>query len=111
MRRFSTLGFVLFFAVMLFAVNGAAEELATPSDSQSSGSQPWQLRFEYDQGELRLVEAARIPSIKKTIRTPGLELAPVKVGYDLTWLDGAGKSITATPVQVPLGIRSALGEG
>ncbi|MCP4684782.1 MAG: hypothetical protein GY867_04965, partial [bacterium] len=47
----------------------------------------------------------------KTIRTPGLELAPVKVGYDLTWLDGAGKSITATPVQVPLGIRSALGEG
>lgn len=113
MRRITTFGPSLILAIFLlfaFAVSNAAEQ-AAPSEAQSSGSQPWQLQFEYDRGSLTLVEAARIPSLKKSIRTPGLEYAPVRVGYNLTWLNSTGQTMISTPIEIPLGIRSTLGEG
>jgi len=112
MRRVFAFGSVVLLLIVMLAVsNGVASDVPATSDSQSNSQGPWQLRFEYDQGTLTLVEAARIPSIKKTIRTPGLAYAPVKVGYDLTWLDASGQAMVAVQVEVPLGGRSTLGEG
>lgn len=47
----------------------------------------------------------------KSVRTPGLVYAPVKVGYRLSWLDPAGQTLTSTEMQIPLGKRSTLGQG
>ena len=52
--------------------------------------QYWQLTFMYNTQSLTLIDAVKIPSMQKKIRTPGLTNAPWKLGYTLTWLDNKG---------------------
>ncbi len=71
----------------------------------------WQLVFQYDGPVLQLLTADRIPPISKSVRTPGLASAPVRLTYECQWLDGGGQLIHSGSTQLPLGLRSALGEG
>lgn len=113
MRRITTFSTIvaLIFTLSLVGNVARASDDSANSEAQANSPRPWQLRFEYDQNALTLVEATPIPSLRKSVRTPGLDHAPVKVGYNLTWLGSSGQSILATDIQVPLGIRSTLGEG
>lgn|GEM_PF-925271 len=83
----------------------------TLAGQPAHATQHWQLTFSYDSTSLAVVEAGRIPSMPKLVRTPGLAGAPLKIAYDLDWLDDEGKIIISTQVQTPLGVRSALAEG
>lgn len=71
----------------------------------------WQLTFSYDQNQLTIVDAAPIPPLRKEIHTPGLIGAPVKLAYDLDWLDDNGQVLLSTHVQLPLGMRATLADG
>ncbi|HSG99680.1 MAG TPA: M64 family metallopeptidase, partial [candidate division Zixibacteria bacterium] len=49
--------------------------------------------------------------MKKSVVTPGLAGAPVRPGYRAEWLDASGSVLSATTVELPLGVRSAFEEG
>ncbi|MBI5266674.1 MAG: hypothetical protein HY851_05515 [candidate division Zixibacteria bacterium] len=72
-----------------------------------STPQYWQLVFSYDQSALSLPQASPIAPMAKTPRTPGLEGAPVRLPYNLDWLDAAGNLLGSATFEMPLGIRSA----
>jgi len=95
----------LFFAALLTAL------VLTAIPASSQAGQKWQLTFQYDSRSVELVDAVLIPAMTKAVRTPGLTSAPVRVAYDFDWLDSNGKAIMSTSAQLPLGIRSTLGEG
>ena len=65
----------------------------------------WQLLVSYDQNGISIVEAGPIPPAPKQIRTPGLEGAPLKLGYSLEWLDGTNSILSGVNAEIPLGVR------
>jgi hypothetical protein len=69
--------------------------------------QYWQLVFAYDQSTLSVSQASPIAPMAKTPRTPGLEGAPVRVPYDLDWLDMSGHLLASAAFEMPIGLRSA----
>ncbi|PWB74425.1 hypothetical protein C3F09_03990 [candidate division GN15 bacterium] len=70
----------------------------------------WQLLVSYDQNGINIVEAGPIPPTHKQIRTPGIDGAPVKLAYDLQWLDGASAVLSSTSTDMPLGVRVSPSE-
>ena len=92
--RFRTYLFILSFAITL------------AGSAFSSDKIYWQLLVSYDQNGINIIEAGPIPPATKQIRTPGIDGAPVRVGYDLEWLDGSSSVIAATTAEMPLGVRT-----
>lgn len=83
----------------------------SPAATAESSPQYWQLVFSYDQNSLSLPTATRLASMTKIPRTPGLEGAPVRVGYTLDWLDAGGNNLSSGQFEMPLGFRSAPVDG
>lgn len=81
------------------------------SEARAAANPNWQLVFRYDSQSLELQRADRIPAVNKQIRTPGLTSAPMRVAVDLEWLDAAGRPMLTSTAELPLGIRSTLGDG
>ena len=75
----------------------------------SAGQPNWQLVFGYDGQSLQLLQADRIPAVRKQIRTPGLKAAPVRLQYTMEWLSNGAVAYSGVE-ELPLGIRSTLGE-
>jgi hypothetical protein len=73
--------------------------------------QYWQLTFSYNQKTLTLIEAGKIPIMQKKVQTPGINGAPLKLGYTLTWLDNKGNSLGVTNAEFPIGIRVFMDSG
>ena len=76
----------------------------------SSDQRYWQLTMSYDQDGPRILEAGQIPITRKTVHTPGLEAAPIRIPYDIDWLDASGSLILSTTTELPIGFRSAPDE-
>ncbi|MFZ1683319.1 MAG: M64 family metallopeptidase [Candidatus Zixiibacteriota bacterium] len=76
----------------------------------SSQGQMWQLTLTYDQTGLQIVEAAPIPPSPKEIRTPGIESAPIRIAYNIDWLDQSGNALQSTSAEMPVGFLTAPGE-
>jgi hypothetical protein len=74
-------------------------------------SQYWQLTFSYNQTSAEVERADLISPQHKSVRTPGLDGAPIRITYDLEWLDSAGNPLSATSFDMPLGARSAPSDG
>lgn len=70
----------------------------------------WQLLVSYDQSGIHIVEAGPIPPAPKLIKTPGLDGAPMRIGYDLEWLDASSAVMATAVTEMPLGIRTAISE-
>ncbi len=70
----------------------------------------WQLLVSYDQNGISIVEAGPIPPAAKQIRTPGIDGAPLRLAYELEWLDGANAVMTTATTEMPLGVRTAMPE-
>ena len=70
----------------------------------------WQLLVSYDQNGINIVEAGPIPPAPKQIRTPGIDGAMMRIGYDLEWLDGSNSVMATATTEMPLGIRTAISE-
>ena len=95
---------------LLISIACSAALIFVAAAGPASAGQPWQLLFHYDSTSLELVEAAPIVSLGKTVRTPGLVGAPVRLAYELTWYDAQSKSLAISDCELPLGIRSTLGD-
>jgi len=87
----------------------ATMALVAPIRANESG-QKWQLLFHYDQQKLELVEAVPIAPMAKSVRTPGLAGAPLRLTYTLSWLDDQGQTMVTAETQLPLGMRIILTE-
>ncbi len=68
------------------------------------GSTNWQLVFRYDAGSLQLLKADPIRATEKTVQTPGLNSAAIRVAYNCDWLDASGKAVYASSTELPLGV-------
>jgi len=79
--------------------------MAIAASSLSVEKSYWQLLVAYDQNGISIVEAGPIPPAPKQIRTPGLDGAPVRIGYELEWLDGANSILANATAEIPLGLR------
>lgn len=71
----------------------------------------WQILLAYDSHSVTVIEAIPIPLMQKKVRTPGLIGAPIRIVYQLQWLDSDGRTLKTTVARVPLGIRATLTEG
>ena len=69
-------------------------------------SHHWQLTLAYHGEELELVKASVISPDVRTVRSPGLEGAPLRIPYIVEWLDGAGRVVHTAPTELPLGRRT-----
>jgi hypothetical protein len=83
--------------------------IATAAEPKAETS--WQLLLSYDSQSVTVVEAAKIPSMTKQTRTPGLIGAPVKISYGFEWLDDSARILHATTAELPLGVRAVMGDG
>jgi len=90
---------------MLFAVGFASFA------GDARAEQHWQLLLKYDPSGVTLIEANPIPVMTKKVRTPGLIYAPVKLACTIEWRDNTGKALMTAPAELPLGLRSTLGDG
>lgn len=70
----------------------------------------WQFTMSYNQTGLHILEAGQIPPTLKQVRTPGLDGAPIRITYDIDWLNSSGGTIAHTIADLPIGHRSAPGE-
>lgn len=71
----------------------------------------WQLTFRYGPDAVALETIRPIAATTKSVRTPGLHAVPVKLDYQLEWLDSNGHVLSSTPVVIPLGTRDVLEPG
>jgi hypothetical protein len=71
----------------------------------------WQLTFSYNQNSLTLIDVGKIPNLQKRIQTPGINGAPLKLGYTLAWLDEKGNQLKSTPAEFPIGMRAIMDSG
>ncbi|MFB3895230.1 MAG: M64 family metallopeptidase [bacterium] len=76
-----------------------------------SQDQYWQLTFSYTKQSLTLIAADKIPMMQKKIQTPGINGAPLKLKYSLTWIDAQGNALGETIAEFPLGIRLIMDSG
>lgn len=76
-----------------------------------SQTQYWQLTFSYNKQSISLIDADKIPLMQKKIQTPGINGAPLKLKYALTWLDPQGNALGQTIAEFPLGIRLIMDFG
>ncbi len=83
--------------------------MAAPAYSDSI-LQYWQLTMSYDPTGLHIVEAGQIPPTLKEVRTPGLNGAPIRITYDIDWLNSSGVPVSNTTAELPVGYRTAPGE-
>jgi hypothetical protein len=70
----------------------------------------WQLTFSYDSNSLSLLEARRIPDLRKQVQTPGLRGSAWIIAYKLIWVGTDAGEILSTKIEVPIGIRTVMGE-
>jgi hypothetical protein len=92
--------------VVLFALAIVGFTFALSAQA-ASDHRFWQLTLQYDATSLRVIEAGQIPESRKILRTPGLDGAPLRVGYNIDWLDAGGATVTATTTELPIGFRTA----
>lgn len=91
---------------------GGSAQGAVPATAQSDANGAWwQVTLAYDEQGLTVLEAAPIRPMTKAVVTPGLHGAPVRLAYDVAWLDGAGAEMARATTEVPLGVRAAMGLG
>jgi hypothetical protein len=95
---------------LVIGVLAAVLALFMSSIVRAAGATYWQLTFSYDQEQLTIIDAAPIPPMRKQVHTPGLIGAPMKIAYDVEWLDQQGVTLLSTQTQIPLGMRSTLAD-
>jgi hypothetical protein len=91
------------FSIVLFFI-------AIITAGSAFGGTNWQLVFRYDAGSLQLLNVDPIAKTGKTITTPGLNSAPLRVAYRCDWLDAAGQTVFTSSTELPIGIRVPMGD-
>jgi len=97
-QRFFRLSNLIAVSIMLFTFPGLV----------IGQGQYWQLTFSYNPQSLNLVDIGKIPTMLKQVHTPGLTGAPLRIEYNLIWLDKGGKALFSTPAVIPIGIRAVM---
>ena len=64
----------------------------------------WQVVFSYEDARLAVLDASRLPPMKKRLQTTEEESSPLVVGCELSWLDAGGATIRSCPIVLPLGM-------
>lgn len=75
------------------------------SSALGEDTQLWQLVFSYDQDSLTLLDASRIPAMRKKVATSALGTVPLKVEFQLKWLSKDKNEILSTNFIMPVGVR------
>jgi len=83
-------------------------QYAFSANSTKNAKQYWQLIFSYSGNEITLIDAAKIPKMRKKIQSPGSLASVINLPYTLEWLDENGRVITQTDIEIPLGIRNPI---
>ena len=81
---------------------------APSSTPAAERPETWQLALEYNKTSLRALDASICQSAVKKIVTPAVAGSPVRITYDVEWLNESGAVIYATQTELPLGTITTL---